>query len=448
MTGLTSGFGRSAIAIVAMAAVAVAILSAPARAISIPAPIVFVGTDNNIYYCPVNCDRPRCITCPPEKMQAQGSAGVREAAFSLTADEPEAVGYGWPAFSPDGGRIAYSSTAYSKSGESFGAWVYDVSKAQSTEIFESKTERAIYFFWLPDRQHLSFLLTERDGLSLMLAEVRENAPIRIVTTGMPLYFDWRDGPGTVAIHTAVRDAEQTEQVSLLNLTPTSQQVAKVLSRGHTPFKTPCWSPDGKRLAYIANYAAESNLVVADPDAQHPRSIVSLPVGENSFEWSPDSRHIAYATSILPREPVYRGIKLVDVADATTRRVTKDDVAAYFFSPDSRYLAYIELPPDKPVQIWKLADLKTGQIKELTSFLATPEESIEYRYFDQFALSHAVWSPDSKAFVYAGLRVLQLPDRPLPSVPPPSVWVVPVDGSQPHQLGNGTLAFFSPAAAKK
>jgi len=440
-------FDRSGIAILAMAAFAVVICTAPVRAASIPAPIVFVGIDNNIYYCPVNCDRPRCITCPPEKMQVRSSGGVRQALFSPADDQPEPVDYGWPTFSPDGKRIAYSSFAHHKTGESLGAWVFDVGKAEATEIFESHTERAVYFFWLPDRQHLSFLLTEPEGLSLMLAEVKENAPIRIVMTGMPLYFDWRDGPGRLAVHTAARDPERTEQVSLVNLTPTSQQVDKVLSRGRTPFKTPCWSPDGKRLAYIANYNAESNLVVADPDAQHPRSIVSLPVGENSFEWAPDSRHIAYATSILPQDSAFHGIKVVDVADATSRSVTKDDVVAYFFSPDSRYLAYIEVPPDKPLYTWKVIDLKTGRIKELESFLATPEESIAYRFFDQFALSHSVWSPDSKAFVFAGVRVLKVPDRPVPRVPAPSVWVVPVDGSQPREMANGTLAFFSPAAAK-
>src|SRR5208337_4953553 len=112
----------------------------------------------------------------------------------------------------------------------------------------------------------------------------------------------------------------------------SQNIVKVLSSGRTPFKTPAWSPDGRHLAYIANNHAESNLVVADADAGHPRSVVSLPVGENSFVWAPDSAHLAYSTAIMPRNPTYHGIELVDVASANSKWLTHNDVAAFFLRP--------------------------------------------------------------------------------------------------------------------
>ncbi|HYR78819.1 MAG TPA: hypothetical protein VEO55_02375, partial [Candidatus Dormibacteraeota bacterium] len=300
-----------------------------ARAATTPAgAIAFVGTDSNIYYCDAKCAKPKCITCKAPAMRVDRNDGIvrvadRDAQFRPEAPPEEHPGerppnsteYGLPTFSPDGKRLAYWSEGRKDADNAFALWVYDLARQQPTQIFESRSERIVYMRWLADGQHLSFLLGEPRGLSLMLAEIKESSPVRIVTTGMPLYFDWGATAGEVAVHTLALNSDRTEQVSLMSLTPTSQNVEKVLSSGRTPFKTPCWSPDGKHLAYIANYHAESNIVVADADAKNPRSIVSLPVGENSFVWAPDSAHLAYSTAIEPQNPVYHGIKLVDIASA-------------------------------------------------------------------------------------------------------------------------------------
>ncbi len=409
--------------------------------------LAYVGTDSQIYYCAGRCAEPQCLTCPVPGMHVRRDGAAVLPAEFVPADVPATMAYGWPTFSPDGKRLAYSSAGRTSGGPSYGVWLYDFARHEATELFESRTQSIVYIAWLPDGQHLSFLVTEPHGLSLILAEPREGAPLRIVTSAMPLYFDWSRTPGRIVLHTMALDPDRTEQVALMSLTPTSQQIERVLSRGRSPFKTPAWSPDGKRLAYIANYHAESSLVVTAPDGTNPRSIVSLPVGDNSFVWTPDSRSIAYATALSAQEPAFHGLKLVDVASASSRWITHDAVAAYFFAPDSRHIAYIAVPEDKPYYTWKVADLKTGAQKALGDFITTPEEATAYRFFDQVAVSHTIWAPDSSAFVFAGVRLLQVPERPSPIVPPPSVWLMPISGGDPMLIGEGTVAFFAPAAAK-
>jgi TolB protein len=432
----------------AAAVVFIFALGSNARAAQPPGAIAFVGTDSNIYYCDTKCAQPKCITCKAAAIHVRRDDTVRPVMLADNApDTAQATGgteYGWPTFSPDGKRIAYSSETHKQAEDSYAVWVYDLARSQAMLIFESRSERIVYMVWTPDGQHLSFLLGEPRGLSLVLAEVKESTPVRIVTTGMPLYFDWSPQPGEVALHTLALDADRTEQVSLMVVTPTSQNVVKVLSRGRTPFKTPAWSPDGKHLAYVENYHAESNIVVADADASHPRSVVSLPVGENSFVWAPDSAHLAYSTAITPQDPTYHGIKLVDIATANSKWLTKDDVAAFFFAPDSRHVAFIGVPEEKPYYTWSVVDVKTGAQKALGNFLATPDESTAYRYFDQLAVSHTIWAPDSSAFIYAGVRLEGSPDKALGIAPAPSAYIVPIDGSKPHAVANAVLGFFSPA----
>jgi WD40-like Beta Propeller Repeat len=428
-------------------AVALTLCARFARAEQSVADIAFVGTDSNVYVCSVNCQSPRCLTCAIKALQAR-AADVIRAGFEPSVARRTATTYGWPTFSPDGRKVAYVSSSGSPGAESFGVYVYDLGRSVATEVFESSHERPIYLFWLPGGKHFSFLVSEPDGrLSLMVAEVREGAPVRIVLSGAPLFFDWSRSAKELLVHTNFGSSAYREQVSLMSLSPTSQDVERVLARGEAPFKTPCWSPDQKHIAYVATKNDVAFLVLADGDGNNPRALAKLLPGQSSFVWAPDSRHIAFSTAQLPPNNVFDGVKIVDISDGKVRPLVKDGVAAFYFSPDSRRIAYIAVPPERPYYTWKVVDTAGGKSHKLASFVATNEQAIAAHYFDQLALSHRLWAPDSSAIVFAGVILKGEPKKPVPpmAAPPPEVTILPVDGGKPRGLAEGVVAFWSPAA---
>lgn len=410
-----------------------------------PARLAFVGIDDNIYECTGDCARPRCVTCPVHGTEAR-SAGMRAVAFEQPQDDG-ATKFAWPTYSPDGHKLACLSSGSKQGRLAYGVYVYDLDKMISTRIFESSTERGIYLFWLPDGARLSFLVTEPDDrLTLMLAQARGDAPIRIVASGAPLYFDWN--PKTeLLLHTTTAGPE-AERVSLMHITPTSQDVERVLARGPAPFKSPCWSPDGAHVAFVASQDDIAQLYLADANAANPRAMTKLMVGENSFVWAPDSRHIAFSTAQLPPHTVMDGVSLLDIRDRSVKRLVNDDVAAFYFSPDSKRIAYVSVPPEQPFYTWNVIDLRSGKTRKLGSFLTTNEETLAWRYFDQLSLSHSIWAPDSSAIAFAGLPVETphgaRPPNPI-GTPPPGVMIIPIGGAKPRRIADGVLAFWSPPA---
>jgi hypothetical protein len=246
--------------------------------------VVILGTDEQLYVCSGNCAKSECITCPVKGLQVRARSGIRRVSMNAQfevpgmpplEDEPAprvaAMRYGWPTFSPDGSKLAYSWVGHDADGNQFGISVFDFAKHLSIPIFASRNERIDYVFWTPDGKSVSFLLGEPEGLSLILAEVREKAPVRMVLSGVPIYYDWNRTADRLVVHTNNGQQSRSEHVTLMSISPTSQEALHTMSRGRLPFKTPCWSPDGKHLAYIANNNAESYLVVADADGTNPKS---------------------------------------------------------------------------------------------------------------------------------------------------------------------------------
>ena len=82
--------------------------------------------------------------------------------------------------------------------------------------------------------------------------------------------------------------------------------------------------------------------------------------------------------------------------------------SFFWSPDGSKIAYFT-PGEEQGAIWvAVLDVETGSHKLLASFLPTSEMLTMLLFFDQYAYSHLLWSPDSRSLVIAGALKSPLP----------------------------------------
>lgn len=356
---------------------------------SLPGQIAYVGADQNIY-----------------TLNLADSGEV-----ALTGDSSRTRAYRWPTWSTDG-RLAYfltdsrqTAVYISPDGQSPGRAVY----SGDGEVFN-------YAYWSPgnctasDRcRDLAVLLSSRAAGGLFVELVRDGldkASSRTAGTGGPFYFSWSPDGGRMIWQRNnerldIFDAETNNPLETLSVTPGA-------------FQAPSWSPVDDRLLVGALNRDTATTDVMIATYQEQRVLASRLEGPVAFAWSPNGNYIAYTNRDGP----------LTVLDALTGRLIVRSpvtgIAAFFWSPDSQHIAYITLstPPSSfSVQArtggkvaaaaqeatgiaWSVLDVNTGATRRYGAFVPTRDMLYLLVYFDQFAQSHRLWSPDSRYLIYA------------------------------------------------
>lgn len=153
---------------------------------------------------------------------------------------------------------------------------------------------------------------------------------------------------------------------------------------------PCWSPDGKKIAFI-RYAYDA---YAEPSKEASICIVPTAGGEvrqltseshrvkwSTIAWSPDGKSIAYFSED-------EAIRVIPVQGGEPRVVVKvEDVSSHSelaWSPDGRKLAY-----SSEGSIWAVS-LDGGEPEEIKTELDAKA-------------SHISWSPDGKKIAFSAVH---------------------------------------------
>jgi hypothetical protein len=195
----------------------------------------------------------------------------------------------------------------------------------------------------------------------------------------------------------------------------------------------------------------------------------IPVGgATAFGFDPTSSTLAFIAPDEPTDPpspIPAGaLRTVDAGTGELRTLLDADVLAFFWSPDGRTIAALDLRPAEdpgPGEARAVgAVLGGGSISALPPLATTPGVGLHLSfidaddgdirserdlrlselfafqllpYFDQYALSHQFWAADSSAIVLPLADDDGL-DR---------IVVIPADGGDPREVATGWVGFWSP-----
>lgn len=356
--------------------------------------------------------------------------------------------FSWPTWSPDGQRILAFGRRLG--GDSTGGlYVFDRATGRIRGALESLSGRPIYAFWSPDSSRAAVLGRHEGGLRLSLwPSATTDGAERVLDAGMPFFWDWRRDSRSLVVHTG--DDPEAVAGHSLSLVEVAGRARSVLSREPAEFGAPSWSANGEWLAYAeAVGPRKARLVVARADGSDPVTLIETP-NRLALNWSPTAPVLAVAKAGDAGEAHLTELLLFDLAKAGGPRrsaapdfsIVREPFVAFFWAPTGDRVLLAETSATTTHWHWRVVELDNGQIRDVAEFIPSRPDLNVFRYFDQYALSHRVWSPDGRRFVFTGLSGAELAGAGEASGS--RVYVADLDRpGPPRAIADGHTAFWSP-----
>jgi len=358
-----------------------------------------------------------------------------------------------PAWSPDGSRIAV--VRFGSAERSI--LVIDARAAASGEaveptvVFESSTIGPFYLSWAPDGEIVSFLADEAGGLSLRIAPADGSAPLdgtgpgATIRTGSPLYYDWIERDRLLA-HIGAGPSALLGEIGLdgVSAAPPLEDPGD--------FRPAIVSRDRMFIGYArVGAGGPSKVVLAARDGSSEHS---MPVfGAAALAFDPTGNTIA---SIGPSETGQSSfavpigpLRLIDSNSGTTRTLLDGSVAGFWWSPDGKTIAALRVQPvEGPASSASPLPSPSTQAREIrllfvdvASGVISAQAAVQpgqlfieqlLPYFDQYALSHHLWAPDSSSILI-----------PVVNADGPNTVAVMYRNGDPPATITGAIGFWSP-----
>ena len=364
----------------------------------------------------------------------------------------------FPAWSPDGTRIAAIGSGPSGVGsiDVFTARSSGTGETDPPIIYQSADQPPFYLYWRPDSKAVTFLTSQPTDIALRIAPADGSNTDAIVRHGSPLYWDFADHD-RLLVHIGVAGADAF--LGEVDLAGATKESAVIAPGG---FRAPLISNDYRDRAYVATGDGSSGTLVLearDGSGRHTTPVLGL----TALGFNPSGTNVAFLAPRTAQDQIIGfpigQLRLLDSGTGDVRTLRDGSVVAFFWAPDGKTIAVLELnaaggggvasttavravfaplaaaSPSPGAGLHLLfVDVATGAIRSerqvrlsglfLTQLLP---------FFDQYALSHRVWSADGGSIV-------------LPLVGDGGanqIFVIGADGSGFNRVAAGTTAFWSP-----
>lgn len=343
---------------------------------------------------------------------------------------------GFCSYSPNGKQLAYNQVfrefrtwKYYQGGMADDIWIYDFKTKETVNVtnnlaqdifpmwhgdviyFLSDRDRTMNLFSYNTKTEETQKVTNYDKFDIKFPSLGDDA-IVYENGGYLYYFDlltqvpvkievqilndfvasrpqWKDGNKTVNGGYPSPDGKRVVFGSRGDIfsVPVNSGITKNLTNSNGSHdRNQDWSPDGKWVAFISDMSGETEIYIMKPDgSEDPVQLTkNADTYKFGFEWSPDSKKIAWTDQK----------KRLQIVDIETKKVTlvkqidDGELRSYAWSPDSKWLAYV-LPSFEEVNRIYIYNLETREAKPATD-----------QWFNSGSPS---FSPDGKYLYFTSTR---------------------------------------------
>jgi len=226
-------------------------------------------------------------------------------------------------------------------------FLLDLAEARVTPLTFDTSYRDERPVWSPDGRRIAFSSTRSGSYDLWVMNADGSDPVRMTDSPAPDQDPSWSPDGRSLYFTSERDGRG----ELYRVELDSGDVERITA-GLDRSIMPAVSPDGRRLAYAAQLLIGFQIHVRDLVTGETRRITSGG-GACRPAWSPDGDTLAYVS--LDREP---SSLMIGAPDGSARRplVSDDELWSYYpaYSPDGRWVAFSVSPEHHEGEDWDLA----------------------------------------------------------------------------------------------
>ncbi len=406
--------------------------------------IAYIGPDGNIFTINPDGTDSRRITTTDLRVGPAGhilAQGTRSRIF-----------YTWPTWSHDSTKLAASRITVDGESVGFTLEVVDVSTGRTSAIYDNDPNTAPiarntphYIYWSPDNKYLTFIAATITGLSLFSSIPEQGRNVTKVAGQGPLYYSWARDSSSILIH---------RETELLIARLDGDGIGSPRAVGDTGmrFSTPAFSPDASKIVYVAEdggrnglYIAETNSIMSNEvGLQQFDAPPIMDVGQSSaFLWSPTGDEIAVVDSVDSTTTGYDRLTIINSDGSSRRELVNEPLFAFFWSPDGSIIMYAAFDADRNTLTWKYVDRSGEKTVSLAEFVPSTEFLTMITFFDQYAYSHSIWSPDGSKIVFSG--TVNPTDPRSNGTSPEGVKVHVLDvkeGATPREIATSQVAIWS------
>ncbi|HEX3743467.1 MAG TPA: S9 family peptidase [Bryobacteraceae bacterium] len=193
-----------------------------------------------------------------------------------------------PRWSPDGKYLAFLSARPGKTKGSQ-VWLLDRTGGEAEQLTDVKGRLQSYE-WSPDSKRLALVIGDPDPEADVVEGAKPKPPKPIV---IDRYHFKQDGAGYLL-------SGRHNYIYLFDIA--TKKLDRLTTQKKDDESSPIWSPDGARIAFISNHAADTDrdpggqVYVAEAkagSAEKQLTPLSMNAGRGRVEWSPDGQWIAF-----------------------------------------------------------------------------------------------------------------------------------------------------------